>query len=157
MSDTQVAPPAPDLKKAKPELGSIVTVLYGWGKIPPKERRTIPASKNRSYRGEGGVYKLVPREVAEEWKQTAIGDFIYILPKDANEVDFVRETGISQDLLKPETTAIVLANINVSDFVDTVGEERALAFAQGILEHLGSKPPSVTSGNVARAAVGARR
>src|SRR5690348_15661156 len=86
------------------------TVLYGYGKVPPLQRTDID-----NYRGVGGVFRNIPRNVAQCWAKGIRPDgkpavsrvFIQaILPNDANEVEFAQATGIQP--MEPQKLAAMI-------------------------------------------------
>lgn len=114
------------------EDGDIVTVLYGYGKVPADKKFYVDDTLFV-----GGIAK-VPYLKAKHWQKGTRPDgkpvisrihIQAILPEDANEADFARVTGIRQ-AIEPDKLGAFLGGLNANDILTVLGTERAKEFAQ---------------------------
>lgn len=79
--------------------GSLVTVLYGYGRVPLDKISWLD-----DYEVRGGVIKDVPYAIAKHWEKGTRPDgkrpqgrvSVKILPKDATERDYAQAVGLSE-------------------------------------------------------------
>ncbi len=106
-----------------------MTVLYGYGKVAPRQRHWLDDVTFL-----GGVARNVPYPKAAAWKKLPIGRSIHILPRDADETAFARASGI-----QPMAPAKLAAMIEASDLdaiFAALGPERAARLAQELKTRL---------------------
>jgi hypothetical protein len=131
--------PAHDPKSAVPLANEeMCTVLYGYGKVAPTQRTDID-----NYKGFGGVFRNIPRSVAQCWAKGTRPDgkpatsrvFIQaILPADANEVEFAQATGIQP--MEPTQLAAMIGATDAQALIEALGAQKTLQLIEELKDLL---------------------
>ncbi len=116
---------------------TLVTVLYGYGKVAPTSRSYLD-----DFLVEGGVIKNVPKSIALCWKNGTRPDgkrpygrvpIQAILPNDATEEDYFKAVGMSSDNLN--TLIMSFRGRNAQDVITQLGPENARRLFDALNQH----------------------
>src|SRR5260221_6639875 len=119
---------------------SLVTVLYGYGKVAPTSHSYLD-----DYLVEGGVIRNVPYAMARHWAAGTRPDGkkpngrvkVQILPSDAKEEDFMLAVGLSPEEI--HALALRFKGTNVEAIIAQLGVEGARDLFNTLSKHFNGR------------------
>jgi|ERR1041385_209510 hypothetical protein len=107
----------------------LVTVLNGWGRVPPGSKHFVDKILFTE-----GVARNVAYGTAKSWTKKTSAVKVHVLPNDATDADFCKVTGITP--MPVDRFASMLAGIDLDALATQMGTDKLKKLIDGLDKHL---------------------
>jgi len=116
-------------KEQQWEDDDLVTVLNGWGRVPPGSRHFVDKILFTE-----GVARNVAYGTAKHWTKKTSAVKVHVLSNEATDADFCKATGITP--MPVDRFASMLAGIDLDALAAQMGTEKLKKLVDGLDKHL---------------------